>query len=113
MKRKVTLHLTLCFLLSGALSVLAGDVINYASPTPPPDYQFRMAILQHKVVIGMSRQQCRDSWGDPSSVDTTVNERLRSEIWWYRGGARLVGRELVNSHGTLYFTDGILTTAQN
>jgi outer membrane protein assembly factor BamE (lipoprotein component of BamABCDE complex) len=83
----------------------AEDVINYAPHTPPPDYEFRMAILQHKVMMGMTRDQCRQAWGNPSSIDRTVTEHGTREIWWYQSGSSI--------RGVLYFDNGILTTIQN
>jgi hypothetical protein len=49
------------------------------------------------VRIGMTREQLRDSWGDPARKNTTVSRHGRSETWSYGDG------------GTVFLDDGKVT----
>lgn len=56
-------------------------------------------ILKGKVVIGMTKEMCKLSWGDPKSINETITAGKTSEQWVY-------------SENYLYFSNGILTTIQ-
>lgn len=57
-------------------------------------------IQEGKVIIGMSKEACRLSWGAPKGINTTTGEFGVQEQWVY--GDRY-----------LYFKNGRLTTIQN
>lgn len=59
------------------------------------------AILQGKVLIGMSKSACMEAWGNPQSINRTTNIYGVREQWVYPGNKYL------------YFEDGILTTIQD
>ncbi|HMN05826.1 MAG TPA: hypothetical protein PKD45_08865 [Flavobacteriales bacterium] len=56
-------------------------------------------ILQGKVKIGMTKEMCKLSWGEPKSINETITSGKKSEQWVY-------------SDNYLYFDNGILTAIQ-
>lgn len=56
-------------------------------------------ILQGKVTIGMTKEMCTLSWGEPKSVNETITAGKKTEQWVY-------------SDNYLYFDNGILTAMQ-
>ena len=63
-------------------------------------YEFGSLINKRKVVLGMTKEMCRASWGSPIDVNTTIIKGLTSEQWVY-------------SYKTyLYFSNGQLTAIQ-
>lgn len=61
-------------------------------PTAPVDTlesRFNAAIAVGKIMVGMSAQQVRRAWGEPTAINTSLRSSGRSEQWIYRlGGAR-------------------------
>lgn len=58
-------------------------------------------ILYSRVAIGMSKETCRLSWGEPEDINRTTTQSSVTEQWVYGSGSYL------------YFTNGVLTTIQN
>lgn len=58
-----------------------------------------LIILQGKVKIGMTKEMCKISWGEPTRINETITNGKKSEQWVY-------------SDNYLYFSNGILTTIQ-
>lgn len=58
-------------------------------------------IFQHKVWVGMSKDEAIESWGKPKDINTTITENMKREQWVY--GERQY----------LYLENGIVTTIQN
>jgi hypothetical protein len=56
-------------------------------------------ILQGKVKIGMTKEMCKLSWGEPKDINETITSGKKSEQWVY-------------SDNYLYFDNGILTVIQ-
>jgi len=56
-------------------------------------------ILQGKVKIGMTREMCKLSWGEPQSINETITSGKMTEQWVY-------------SDNYLYFDNGILSVIQ-
>jgi len=56
-------------------------------------------ILKGKCKIGMSKEMCRLSWGEPKNINKTITANKNTEQWVY-------------SDNYLYFDDGILTVIQ-
>lgn len=50
-----------------------------------------------QVVEGMTKEECRLSWGDPKSINERPDQAGMREYWYYDGGAYL------------YFVDGLLS----
>ena len=50
----------------------------------PP--RIRKAIGERKIVLGMTARQLQFSWGQPETVNSTVNAHGRSEQWVYEMG---------------------------
>lgn len=63
--------------------------------------QIGNAILNGKVLIGMSSSQCREAWGSPKSINRTTSRYGVHEQWVYSGNRYL------------YFENGTLTTIQD
>jgi len=69
------------------------------------DYESRFgkeklnSILQGKVLLGMTKEMCQLSWGEPNSINETISTNGISEQWVY-------------SDNYLYFDNGILTAIQ-
>jgi len=53
-------------------------------------------ILQGKVIIGMTKEMCKLSWGEPKDINETITSGRKSEQWVY-------------SDNYLYFENGKLT----
>ena len=56
-------------------------------------------ILQGNVTIGMTKEMCETSWGEPKSINKTITSNKKTEQWVY-------------SNNYLYFENGILKTIQ-
>lgn len=69
-----------------------------ANPKLPP--HIRDAIVQKKVVLGMTLDDVVESWGTPTKKNISVGEYGRSEQWIYEGNR------------FLYFRSGKLTSWQ-
>ena len=58
-------------------------------------------IFEGKVRIGMTKEMCREAWGEPTDINRTITKYSVHEQWVY-------------SHSSyLYFDDGKLTSIQN
>lgn len=57
-------------------------------------------IKQSKVMIGMTKEECKLSWGEPKDINQTIFENKQSEQWVY-------------SDNYLYFNNGILSAIQD
>ena len=60
-------------------------------------------ILEGKVVRGMTKEMCKESWGEPDDINVSIGSWGRHEQWVYG--------KLYSSY--LYFENGKLTTIQN
>ena len=58
-------------------------------------------IFQHKVWVGMSKDEAIESWGKPKDANTTIRENMKREQWVYGEGQYL------------YLENGIVTIIQN
>ncbi len=56
-------------------------------------------ILQGKTTIGMTKEMCKLSWGEPKSINETITAGKKTEQWVY-------------AENFLYFDNGILTAMQ-
>ncbi len=56
--------------------------------------------MQSKVQIGMSKEMCIESWGEPTKINRTITSGSIHEQWVYY-------------KSYLYFDDGILSGIQN
>ena len=70
-----------------------------------PDWGRNVCVLigLHKIRIGMTTQQVRESWGWPGHINTTITRWGRHEQWVY-------GRFPYSEY--VYFEKGIVTTIQ-
>ena len=65
--------------------------------------EIKNAVIEHKVHIGMTMEQCRESWGNPDRVNNTTTAYGTDTQWCY-------GDFCSNA---LYFHNGTLKTIQN
>lgn len=65
-------------------------------------------IIERRVKLGWSEEMCRESWGDPSDINTTTGSWGVHEQWVYE-----VSYEDYYNMRCLYFENGILTTIQD
>jgi hypothetical protein len=63
------------------------------------------AIVDGKVMIGMTADQVRRSWGTPTKINTTITSGRRSEQWVYDWGN--------GSTQYVYLEDGEVVTIQS
>jgi hypothetical protein len=56
---------------------------SYTEEHPELSERIRRAILEGKLVLGMSAEEARAAWGAPSRVNKTVNAYTVSEQWVY------------------------------
>ena len=58
-------------------------------------------ICEGEVCLNMTKEMCKESWGEPLYINTTIVSDLVSEQWVYGGQTYL------------YFRNGVLTAIQN
>lgn len=58
-------------------------------------------ICNGEVCLKMTKEMCRESWGDPIDINTTIVDGMTTEQWVY------------GLQTYLYFTNGVLTAIQN
>ncbi len=69
------------------------------------DPDFRKHIEQHRVMVGMSKEQVLQSWGGPQTINTTfTKDGIRQEEWIFEDWESAA----VVRHRYLYFEEGIL-----
>ena len=45
--------------------------------------EYGKLIFERKVAIGMSAKMCREAWGTPSNITTTITANSKNEVWFY------------------------------
>ena len=69
------------------------------------DPDFRKHIEQHRVMVGMSKEQVLQAWGGPQTINTTfTKDGIRQEEWIFEDWESTS----VVRHRYLYFEEGIL-----
>ncbi len=69
------------------------------------DPDFQKHIEQHRVMVGMSKEQVLQAWGGPQTINTTfTKDGVRREEWIYEDWES----SAVVKHRYLYFEEGIL-----
>jgi len=69
------------------------------------DPDFQKHIQQHRVMVGMSKEQVLQSWGGPQTINTTfTKDGIRQEEWIFEDWES----SAVVRHRYLYFEEGIL-----
>lgn len=70
------------------------------------DPDFQQHIEQHRVMVGMTKEQVLQSWGGPQTINTTfTKDGIRQEEWIFEDWES----SAVVRHRYLYFEEGILT----
>lgn len=96
--------------LLAALAVLAGCATaaqrrqHYVSANPDLRPEIASAILEGKIIEGMTAEDVRASWGEPDRETVSITETSREKTWSYRTpiGQFQEGRVILN------FTNGKL-----
>ncbi len=81
---------------SSSRAYFADEADKYRKKFGKEDFE---TILKRKVRIGMTKEMCKLSWGEPKSINQTITSGRKSEQWVY-------------SDNYLYFKNGLLTTIQ-
>ena len=69
------------------------------------DPSFEKHIAEHRVLVGMSKEQVLQSWGGPQTINTTfTNDGIRQEEWIFEDWESTS----VVKHRYLYFEEGTL-----
>jgi hypothetical protein len=69
------------------------------------DPDFQKHIAEHRVMVGMSKEQVLEAWGGPQTINTTfTNEGIRREEWIFEDWESAA----VVKHRYLYFEEGNL-----
>jgi hypothetical protein len=69
------------------------------------DPDFQKHIEQHRVMVGMSKEQVLQSWGGPQTINTTfTKDGIRQEEWIFEDWENAAAVH----HRYLYFEEGIL-----
>lgn len=69
------------------------------------DPDFQKHIEQHRVMVGMSKEQVLKSWGGPQTINTTfTKDGIRQEEWIFEDWES----SAIVHHRYLYFEEGIL-----
>lgn len=69
------------------------------------DPDFQQHVEQHRVMVGMTKDQVLKSWGGPQTINTTfTNDGLRREEWIFEDW----DSPSVVRHRYLYFEEGVL-----
>src|SRR6476646_10154859 len=86
-----------------ALFVLLAVVRPMIAKLRDPDFQKH--IEQHRVMVGMTKEQVLQSWGGPQTINTTfTKDGIRQEEWIFEDWESAA----VVRHRYLYFDEGIL-----
>ena len=86
-----------------ALFVLMAVVWPMIVQLSDPDFQKH--IEQHRVMVGMTKEQVLQSWGGPQTINTTfTKDGIRQEEWIFEDWES----SAVVRHRYLYFEEGIL-----
>lgn len=119
--------LILVLIVIGIIGALFSQNSNSPSSTP-----FKLnaadvssAIAEKKILIGMTADQVRASWGNPYKINSSMGAGWKNEQWVmhgiFQGGELLLGmggpewkheRENRLNSSYLYFENGILTSIQ-
>ena len=69
------------------------------------DPGFQKHIAEHRVMVGMSKEQVLEAWGGPQTINTTfTKEGIRREEWIFEDWESAASVK----HRYLYFEEGIL-----
>jgi len=69
------------------------------------DPDFQKHIAEHRVMVGMSKEQVLQSWGGPQTINTTfTKDGIRQEEWIFEDWESTA----VVKHRYLYFEEGML-----
>jgi len=69
------------------------------------DPNFQKHIAEHRVMVGMSKEQVLQAWGGPQTINTTfTNDGIRREEWIFEDWENTS----VVKHRYLYFEEGTL-----
>ncbi|HJT22043.1 MAG TPA: hypothetical protein VJ746_16320 [Nitrospira sp.] len=86
-----------------ALFAVATIVWPLIAQLRDPGYQRHIA--EHRVIVGMSKEQVLQSWGGPQTINTTfTKDGVRQEEWVFEDWESAA----VVKHRYLYFEEGIL-----
>jgi len=69
------------------------------------DPKFQQHIAEHRVMVGMTKEQVLESWGGPQTINTSfTKDGIRREEWIFEDWENTA----VVKHRYLYFEEGVL-----
>ncbi len=69
------------------------------------DPKFQQHIAEHRVIVGMTKEQVLESWGGPQTINTSfTKDGIRREEWIFEDWENTA----VVKHRYLYFEEGVL-----
>jgi len=81
------------------LMVVWPAVVHFSDP------DFQQHIAQHRVMVGMSKEQVLQAWGGPQTINTSfTREGIRREEWIFEDWESAA----IVKHRYLYFEEGTL-----
>ena len=94
---RITIYLGLALFL--ALTIIWPLIAQLRDPN------FEQHIAEHRVMVGMSKQQVLQSWGGPQTINTTfTDDGIRREEWIFEDWESTS----IVKHRYLYFEEGTL-----
>ncbi|HEY7531741.1 MAG TPA: hypothetical protein VH681_03030, partial [Nitrospiraceae bacterium] len=92
-------------LIYAGLAILTFFMILWPLIAHLRDPDFRTHIAEHRVMVGMSKEQVLQSWGGPQTINTTfTKEGIRREEWIFEDWESTS----IVKHRYLYFEEGVL-----
>ena len=87
------------------LAIFAASMIVLPLAEKLRDPSFEKHIAEHRVMVGMSKEQVLQSWGGPQTINTTfTKDGVRQEEWIFEDWESAA----VVKHRYLYFEEGTL-----
>ena len=81
----------------------------YVNSHPELNQEIKQSILNGEVIVGMTREQVRITWSEPSSISNSSNSKYYDEGkegWYYKGSFM----QVLAPNCTVTFKDGIVTS---
>ena len=87
------------------LAIFCGLMVVWPAIVHFSDPDFQKHIEQHRVMVGMSKEQVLQAWGGPQTINTSfTKDGLRREEWIFEDWESAA----IVKHRYLYFEEGVL-----
>ena len=93
------------FVIYAGLGIFALIMVVWPLTAQLRDPNFQKHIAEHRVMVGMSKEQVLQAWGGPQTINTTfTKDGIRREEWIFEDWENTS----VVKHRYLYFEEGTL-----